>query len=69
MYMSQVETKFTRPIRNQDGDQPVLQELSVFSQKVRAVGIQRNYKLSPALRKKAHWYVLINYKEIDVYRK
>ncbi|KAI3443687.1 hypothetical protein Pfo_000352 [Paulownia fortunei] len=69
LYMSQIETRFTRPKHNKDATQPILFTLSVFNQQVRVIGSQRNHKLPLALHKKAHWYVLNNCKEVDLYRK
>ncbi|KAI3462194.1 hypothetical protein Pfo_018857 [Paulownia fortunei] len=51
LYMDQIKTKITRSERNKDV--------------IRVMGSQRNHKLSSTLRKKAHWYVLNNCKEVD----
>ncbi|XP_074560566.1 uncharacterized protein LOC141816719 [Curcuma longa] len=67
LYMSQIETRFTRPERNKDV-QPVICNLSVFSQQARVFGNQHNQKLPATLHKKAHWYILNNCKEVDPYR-
>ncbi|KAH6792810.1 hypothetical protein C2S52_003287 [Perilla frutescens var. hirtella] len=64
-----METRFTRPDRNKDVSQPSSCKLSIFSGQVRVFGGQRNHKLSYALRKKAHWYILNNCKEVEVYKK
>ncbi|KAI3443810.1 hypothetical protein Pfo_000475 [Paulownia fortunei] len=69
LYMSQIETRFTRPNHNKDATQPILFTLSVFNQQVRVMGSQRNHKLPLSLRKKAYWYVINNCKEVDRYRK
>ncbi|KAH6782339.1 hypothetical protein C2S51_007632 [Perilla frutescens var. frutescens] len=63
-----METRFTRPERNKDVSEPSSCELSIFSQQVRVFGGQRNHKLPYALRQKAHWYILNNCKEVEVYK-
>ncbi|KAH6801123.1 hypothetical protein C2S52_001587 [Perilla frutescens var. hirtella] len=64
-----METRFTRPDRNKDVIQPSSCKLSIFSGQVRVFGGQINHKLPYALRKKAHWYILNNCKEVEVYKK
>ncbi|XP_042415329.1 uncharacterized protein LOC122004519 [Zingiber officinale] len=68
LYMSQIETRFSRSERNQDV-QPVTCNLSIFSQQTRVFGNPHNLKLPLTLYKKAHWYILNNCKEVDQYRK
>ncbi|KAI3469973.1 hypothetical protein Pfo_026636 [Paulownia fortunei] len=69
LYMSQIETRFTKSERNKDATQSILFTLSIFNQQIRVMSSQRNHKLHLALRKKAHWYVFNNYKEVDRYKK
>ncbi|KAI3450489.1 hypothetical protein Pfo_007154 [Paulownia fortunei] len=55
LYMSQIETKFTKPDHNKDATKPILFTLIVFNQQIRVMGSQRNHKLPLALYKKAHY--------------
>lgn len=70
MYLHDVETKFNPPERNVDeGGEGVREGLSVFSQKVRPMGLASRHRLDDDIFIKARWYVLNNCTEIGEYLK
>ncbi|XP_060959175.1 uncharacterized protein LOC133030449 [Cannabis sativa] len=68
MYFRDIETRFNRPDRNQDGVvKQSYNQLSVFKHVGRAFGKQEVIVLKPTKRKKAEWYILNNCPEIRKY--
>ncbi|KAM6543516.1 hypothetical protein CsatB_007963 [Cannabis sativa] len=68
MYFRDIETRFNRPDRNQDGVvKQSYNQLSVFKHVGRAFGKQEVIVLKPTERKKAEWYILNNCPEIRKY--
>ena len=67
MYIDEIETRFNREDRNDDGGQRAF-GLAVFSQNVRCFGlITRAPDLPINEREMAHWFALYNSPEIDSY--
>jgi outer membrane lipoprotein-sorting protein len=66
MYLKDIETRFNRPERNDDGGTPSA-SLSVFSQNTRLLGHAEPKLLSKQEIDKAHWYVLNNCDEVRQY--
>lgn len=67
MYLTDVETAFTRPERNDDGPEPSA-TLSVFAQKVRPIGGHTLIEWSEKEMEVAYWYILDNCEEIEIFK-
>ncbi|CAN6719181.1 unnamed protein product [Malus baccata var. baccata] len=68
MYLCEVEIKFSRPKRNDDGSNPNAL-ISVFAQKARPFGAHVMVQLSREEIEVAYWYILDNCDEIEDFRK
>ena len=68
MYLGGIETKFNRPERNDDrGKNRQECVLSVFSQNARPFGANQLVNLPQNELRRAHWYVLNNCEELQLY--
>ncbi|KAI5350696.1 hypothetical protein L3X38_003587 [Prunus dulcis] len=67
MYLSNVETTFSRAERNDDGGEPDA-KLSVFAQKVCTFGAQVMVEMSSQEKEASYWYILDNCDEIESFR-
>ena len=68
VYLSNVETTFSRAERNDDGGEPDA-KLSVFAQKVCTFGAHVMVEMSSQEKEASYWYILDNCDEIESFRK
>ena len=65
MYLCGVETKFNKDERNVDLHQEG--GLSIFSQRIRMVGVGKYVELDKEDIDVSHWFILSNCEEVDPY--
>ena len=70
-YLSGIETRFTRDVRNDDTivEDEVIGDFEIFKQKVRHLGTSSVRAISQEEKRLFHWYILNNVNEISEYRK
>lgn len=64
-YLDEIETRFNRLERNDDGDKDDSKKLSIFSHAGRPLGARKNTNLDVYEREQAHIYALKNCSEVE----